>query len=94
MAIIGYGIEGQDAEKFLKSKSAKVTILDQKDNLNYLNNLNKYGLIVRSPGCIHTNQNLKNIKVTTSTQVFFEEFKGKTIGVTGTKERDNINLNL
>ena len=85
VAIIGYGIEGQDAEKFLKSKSAKVTILDQKDNLNYLNNLNKYGLIVRSPGVYPYKPEFKNIKVTTSTQVFFEEFKGKTIGVTGTK---------
>ena len=87
MAIIGYGIEGQDAEKFLKSKSAKVTILDQKDNLNYLNNLNKYGLIVRSPGVYPYKPEFKNIKVTTSTQVFLRNLKVKQLALLELRER-------
>jgi UDP-N-acetylmuramoylalanine--D-glutamate ligase len=90
VAVIGYGIEGQDAEKFLKSKGATVTILDKKDNENYLDNLNEYQLIVRSPGVYPFKKELisaseNNIKIITPTQIFFEEFTGKIIGVTGTK---------
>lgn len=90
IAVIGYGIEGQDAEKFLKSKGANVTILDKKDNENYLDNLDAYQLIVRSPGVYPFKKELVNarnndIKIITPTQIFFEEFAGKIIGVTGTK---------
>ena len=45
IAIVGYGIEGQDAEKFLKAKGADVTILDQKYGKNYLKALDKYEIM-------------------------------------------------
>lgn len=84
VAIIGYGLEGQDAHKFLISKGAKVTILDQKDDPNYLENLDRFDLIVRSPGVIPNK--IKTAKrVTTSTHIFFDQFPGTIIGVTGTK---------
>jgi len=90
IAIIGYGLEGQDAEKFLKSKGAKVTILDQKFDKNYLSNLDKFDLIVRSPGVYPYNKELikankKGIRITTPTHIFLDEFGGKVIAVTGTK---------
>jgi len=90
IAIIGYGLEGQDAERFLKDKGADVTILDQKDDLNYLKNLDRYEIIVRSPGVYPFKKELvdvakKGIRITTPTHIFLDEFKGKIIGVTGTK---------
>jgi UDP-N-acetylmuramoylalanine--D-glutamate ligase len=90
IAIIGYGLEGQDAEKFLKSKGAKVTILDQKFDKNYLSNLDKFDLIVRSPGVYPYKKELikankKGIRITTPTHIFLDEFGGKVIAVTGTK---------
>lgn len=85
IAVLGYGIEGKDAEQFLISKGAVVTVLDQKNNLDYLSNLSKYDLIVRSPGVYPFKPELKNLKVTTPTRIFFKEFRGMTIGVTGTK---------
>ncbi|MDO8340437.1 MAG: UDP-N-acetylmuramoyl-L-alanine--D-glutamate ligase, partial [Candidatus Woesebacteria bacterium] len=90
VAIIGYGLEGQDVEKFLKSKEAKVTILDQKFDKNYLSNLEKFDLIVRSPGVYPYKKELikasKNgIRITTPTHIFLDEFNGKVIAVTGTK---------
>lgn len=84
IAIIGYGLEGQDAEKFLKSKGAIVTILDQKDDPNYLSNLDNFDIIVRSPGVI-PNKIKTTKRVTTPTHIFFDEFSGIIIGVTGTK---------
>lgn len=90
IAVIGYGIEGQDAEKFLKKKGATVTVLDQKDGNDYLSNLSKYDIIVRSPGVYPYKKELleakKNgIRITTPTHIFFDEFAGTIIGVTGTK---------
>jgi len=93
VAILGYGMEGQDAEKFLIKKGAIVTILDQKRDDNYLSSLKSYDTIVRSPGVYPykhelleaSKSELKNLNVTTPTRIFFEEFKGKIIGVTGTK---------
>lgn len=90
IAIIGYGIEGKDAEKFLKSKGAKVTILDQNIDANYLSNLDKFDILVRSPGVYPYKKELiqakdSKIRITTPTHIFFDEFNGKIIGVTGTK---------
>lgn len=85
VAVLGYGIEGQDAEKFFRDRKAKVTVLDQKDGEGYLKNLNKYDLIVRSPGVYPNKKELLNLNMTTPTHIFFEEFHGKVIGVTGTK---------
>ena len=90
IAIIGHGVEGKDAQKFLESKGAKVTILDQKYGNNYLSNLKNYDILVRSPGVYPFKEELvkakKNkIRITTPTHIFFDEFAGKIIGVTGTK---------
>ena len=41
IAMVGYGLEGQDAERFLKNEGANVTILDQKDGPDYLKHLDK-----------------------------------------------------
>ncbi len=90
IAILGYGIEGQDAEKFLKSQGAKVTILDKKLDENYLQNLNNFDVIVRSAGVyrylpeiIEAEKN--GVVITSPIKIFFENCPGKIIGVTGTK---------
>lgn len=90
IAVIGYGLEGQDAEKFLTKKGADVTILDQKDDPNYLSNLGNYDIVVRSPGVYPYKEELiaavkKGVRLTTPTHIFFDEFAGTIIGVTGTK---------
>lgn len=90
VAIIGAGIEGLDAKKFLEIQGAQVNVLDQKDGSNYLDELDKYEIIVRSPGVYPLKTELieaknKGILITSPTNIFLDEFKGKTIGVTGTK---------
>jgi UDP-N-acetylmuramoylalanine--D-glutamate ligase len=84
IAVIGKGLEGESSSKFLKSKGAMVTVLDQKQGENYLQDLDKYDLIVRSPGVkSKTLENYKN--VTSQTKLFFDLCPAKIIGVTGTK---------
>ena len=56
IAILGYGIEGRSAERFFHKlgnpvSKLKIEILDVKlQGKNYLKNLEKFDLIVRSPG--------------------------------------------
>lgn len=90
VAILGYGIEGQDAEKYLKGKGYKVDILDKKFDERYLRDLEKYDLIVRSPGVYRylpeiVKAEKSGVEITSAIKIFFEEAKGRIIGVTGTK---------
>ena len=39
IAVIGEGMEGQSSAKFLKEKGADVTVLDQNQGKNYLDDL-------------------------------------------------------
>jgi UDP-N-acetylmuramoylalanine--D-glutamate ligase len=90
IAIVGAGIEGVSSEKFLKEKGAIVTVLDQKQGKDYLNNLDKYDLVVRSPGISlkkikDSRLKIKDSKITSQTKLFFDLCPCKIIGITGTK---------
>ncbi len=77
-------------------KKVEWWVLDRDDNLKvpkgvravlgekYLDDLEKYDLVYRSPGVpLHLLKKAK--KISSLTKLFFEEYKGKIIGVTGTK---------
>ncbi len=103
IAILGYGLQGQSVYEYYKNQDNQITICD-KDNIQdlpdgvesqigdtYLNRLNRFDLIFRSPG-IHPYDIVKAndpeilSKVTTSTNEFFKLCPSKNIiGVTGTK---------
>jgi UDP-N-acetylmuramoylalanine--D-glutamate ligase len=104
IAILGYARQGQSAaEYYSHDKNNEITICDIKENIKlpknyqkklgktYLDNLDEFDLIVRSPS-IHPNNIVKSNdtkileKVTTTTNIFFEVCPTKNIiGVTGTK---------
>lgn len=86
IAVIGNGIEGQSSAKYLKEHGAIVTILDKKQGDNYLKDLDKYDLILRSPGVKPGLLNGVPIsKITSQIKLFLELCPSKIIGVTGTK---------
>ncbi len=90
IAVLGKGLEGQSSFDFLKKQGADVTLLDEKDDPDYLKNLDSYDLIVRSPGIrLDKIQNSKfkiqDSKVTSQTKIFFDLCPSPIIGVTGTK---------
>lgn len=97
--ILGFGLEGRNTFLFLRKKFPKkeLYIADEKNikdsklkNVNwiigkdYLKSLNDFDVIIRSPGI-----SLRKIKtktlITSQTELFLDNFKGKVIGVTGTK---------
>lgn len=118
VGILGFGREGKSVLKYLKQstqfRNSKIEILDKKIAKNYLNNLERFDLIFRSPGVPYNLPELKKArgegvyphtkrgvggakkrKITprsgvgvyfsSVTKLFFENFKGKIIGITGTK---------
>jgi len=82
--IVGRGIEGSTAYKYLKKHlpNAVIDIVDQKDGESYLDEQTKYDIAVKSPG---VKKELIKIPYTTSTNIFMGNQKGKVIGITGTK---------
>src|SRR3989338_1437373 len=94
IAILGFGKEGKSALRFFKRtpryKSAKVDILDEKQNKTYLEHLAAYDLIVKSPGVAFSLPEVakayaSGILFTSATALFFDHAKGLLIGITGTK---------
>ena len=101
VCILGYGKEGQAAERALKkyAPTAKISIRDQKDRPDYLKDLDQFDVVIKSPGIpphqlLTTNYNL----LTNSTQIFLDTINAPlpnhpplgegaplVIGVTGSK---------
>lgn len=98
IAILGFGREGKSTLKFLKKspsfRNARISILDKKNDKNYLKNLNNFSLVFRTPGIPYNlpeiQKAVKNgVKFSSATALFFDEAKKqknlKIIGITGTK---------
>jgi UDP-N-acetylmuramoylalanine--D-glutamate ligase len=82
--IIGYGVEGKSVEAFLKKHcpDVEIAIADKKDGDDYLDKQKEYDLAIKSPGI---RPELVTIPYTTATNIFFSNYQGKSIAVTGTK---------
>ena len=98
--ILGFGKEGKDAFLFFRKmfpdkvlgiadrKQIKVKAKRIKKHFgkNYLKSLKRYDIVIKSPGIpfkILPKSEIK--KVVTQTDIFFDNCKGKIVGVTGTK---------
>jgi UDP-N-acetylmuramoylalanine--D-glutamate ligase len=87
IAVVGEGIEGQSSFKWLKDKGADVTMLDEKQGKDYLDRLDDYDLVVRSPGIKISDLEkfVSREKITSQIKIFFDLCPSEIIGVTGTK---------
>ena len=92
IAILGFGIEGKSSYKFLKKKYPKgnIEIRDKNLSSNYLDDLERFDLLVRSPGVKYLLPEIQNAKrnsveISSFTKLFFAYAPGMIIGITGTK---------
>ncbi|MFA5023677.1 MAG: UDP-N-acetylmuramoyl-L-alanine--D-glutamate ligase [Patescibacteria group bacterium] len=102
--ILGYGLEGQFAYNYLRKKypNLKFGVADQKplafkdkhvtvfSGKNYLTAINKYEVIVKSPGISDREPEIIAAKnsgrqINSITNLFLSTYNKQTIGVTGTK---------
>jgi UDP-N-acetylmuramoylalanine--D-glutamate ligase len=102
IAIVGFDTEGTVSYEYFKAQGADITICDQNTELivpegveaqlgeGYLDNLDRFDRIVRTPGLhpakiLAKNPGITN-KITSQTNIFFEMSPtSNVIGVTGTK---------
>lgn len=89
--ILGFGRDGEDTLDFLKNKfpGKKIGIADREQDEKYLEKLNDYEVIIKSPG-IPFLPEIRKAKeegkvITSSTAIFLQNCQGKIVGVTGTK---------
>ncbi len=84
IVLVGYGVEGQATEMFLKRHlpGSSIAVADKAQDAHYLDNLSEYDIAIKSPGI--PGHSL-SIPYTTATNLFFGEVQGTVIGVTGTK---------
>ena len=63
---------------------------------DYLSRLGEFDVIIKSPGIPLLDEVVKakksGVEITSQTKIFFEEAKGKIIGVTGTKGKSTTSL--
>jgi UDP-N-acetylmuramoylalanine--D-glutamate ligase len=87
IAVVGEGIEGKSSVEFLKKHGAQVTVLDQKQGEDYLMGLDKFDLVVRSPGVkiSELEKYVSKDKITSQTKIFMDLTPAALIGITGTK---------
>ncbi|HUC20304.1 MAG TPA: Mur ligase family protein, partial [Candidatus Polarisedimenticolaceae bacterium] len=102
VAIIGYGVEGKSALEYWRAQGHQMCIHDANAELrlprdteshlgpDYLQGLDRYDLIVRSPGVrpqliLKANPGLNPTQITSGTNEFLANCTAKVIGVTGTK---------
>jgi UDP-N-acetylmuramoylalanine--D-glutamate ligase len=105
IAVIGAGVEGVASAEWLVKQGADVVVVDANESSgkelrakgieivagkNYLDNLDQYDMIVRSPGIKLNLPELvaakeKGVIITSQTKLFFDLCPAPIIGVTGTK---------
>lgn len=78
----GYGAEGKSSEHFLK-KYCQPELVEVYEGKKEALPIEDYDYVIKSPGVpyIYTDEP----KMTSMTELFLEEFKDQTIGITGTK---------
>ena len=110
IAILGFGREGKSTYKFIRKyiPNMNLTILDKNsfeldDKLinkvsgdNYLDDLDKYDLIIKSPGISLKDININSFKdkLTSQLELLLEVFKNNIIGITGTKGKSTTSTLL
>jgi UDP-N-acetylmuramoylalanine--D-glutamate ligase len=84
-----FGIADKDKNCKLKIENWKLRKTKWHLGENYLRALKYYDVIIKSPGIpIHlpeVERAFKEKKITSQTEIFFENYKGKIVGITGTK---------
>ena len=94
IGIFGFGKEGRSFYDFAKKHIPKVdlVIIDQSNGENYLEDLAKVDLVVKSPGISLYNLNIKyeDYNFTSATELFLRFFKNNIIGITGTKGKSTL----
>jgi len=98
IGIFGFGKEGRSFDNFAKKylNDVKIIIIDQSNGKNYLDDLSKVDVVIKSPGISLYNLGIKydDYPFTSMTELFIKHFSKQIIGITGTKGKSTLSTIL
>jgi UDP-N-acetylmuramoylalanine--D-glutamate ligase len=98
IAILGYWVEWKSTHKFLNKLNLNdITILDKSTNIDYLNNLDNFDIIFKSPWISpYNNPELLKVKnkLISQAEILADNFDWKIIWITWTKGKSTISTLL
>jgi len=97
IAILGYWLEWKSTAKFLDKLNLEYTILDKNIDKNYLQNLDNFDVIFKSPWISpYNNSELLKVKekLTSQAEILADNFEWKIIWITGTKGKSTTSTLL
>lgn len=92
--ILGFGREGKSTLAFVKKQlpEAVVAVADKNEmegvkhfGASYLEAMYDYDIVIKTPGISLKDFDTKGVEITSQTDLFFNQFRKQTIGISGTK---------
>ena len=92
--VLGFGREGRSTLRFLNKylPDAEVAVADKNEmdgvkhyGNRYLEAMYDYDIVIKTPGISLKDFDTKGVTITSQTDLFLSQFRGQTIGITGTK---------
>lgn len=92
--ILGFGREGKSTLAFVKKHlpEAVVAVADKNEmegvkhfGASYLEAMYDYDIVIKTPGISLKDFDTKGVEITSQTDLFFNQFRKQTIGISGTK---------
>lgn len=107
IALLGFGREGKSSLAFLKKHGCSdITVLDKNplpeldvpsiSGENYLEKISDFEVILKTPGISPFEPKLfpERRKMVSQTQIFFQNYQGRVIAITGTKGKSTVSTLL
>lgn len=94
LLVLGFGREGRSTLRFLNKylPDAEVAVADKNEmdgvkhyGNRYLEAMYDYDIVIKTPGISLKDFDTKGVTITSQTDLFLSQFRGQTIGITGTK---------
>ncbi len=94
LLVLGFGREGRSTLRFLNKylPDAEVAVADKNEmdgvkhyGNHYLEAMYDYDIVIKTPGISLKDFDTKGVAITSQTDLFLSQFRGQTIGITGTK---------
>ena len=92
--VLGFGREGKSTLAFLRKylPDAMVAVADKNEmedvqhfGTGYLESMYDYDIVIKTPGISLKDFDTKGVEITSQTDLFFNQFRKQTIGISGTK---------
>ena len=94
LLVLGFGREGRSTLRFLNKylPDVEVAVADKNEmdgvkhyGNRYLEAMYDYDIVIKTPGISLKDFDTKGVAITSQTDLFLSQFRGQTIGITGTK---------